>query len=82
MELPLDNKNWDGELDNWVLYPSYYDPTSMHIAGEVVVDNKGRFQEGDFIKTSRVISIDFIKRIATTEFSRYYLHENYNRNWG
>ena len=60
-------------LKNWTV-ETYWDGNVV-IRGEIYNDEKGRFEDGTKIRTSRVLFIDFENRVARTRNSIYNLEE-------
>lgn len=60
-------------LKNWTVV-TWWDG-SVVIRGEIYNDTKGRFKDGTYIHTSRVLFIDFENRVARTLNSIYHLEE-------
>ena len=60
-------------LRNWVVLPR--SDGAYVLKGEIFNDAKGRFKDGDGIRTSRLLSINFMTHIAVTKNTEYYLGE-------
>lgn len=66
-----------GLIKNWQAYcPKSDDPESLVFLGIVVEDAAGRYQPGDRIRSSRIVSIDRDKGVIETQNTLYrVIHE-------
>lgn len=63
-----------GRLENWnILY-------GIYIGGNVYNDSKGRFPDGEWITTSKLVHLDEQTGHARTTFSNYVLGEKRKEN--
>lgn len=59
------------ELRNWKIHQH---PTGPYqLAGNIYNDTKGRFNDGDYVVTSQIKSIDFENGVAQTRNTKYIL---------
>ena len=58
-------------LRNWVVLPR--SDGAYVLEGEIYNDARGRFKDGSEIKTSRLLSINFMTHVAVTKNTEYYL---------
>lgn len=60
-------------LKNWTVENRW--DGNVVLCGEIYNDEKGRFEDGTNIRTSRVLFIDFENRVARTQNAIYNLEE-------
>ena len=70
-------------IKNWNIENAY--DGSIMIVGNIYNDTKGRFVDGTYIHTSRVMNVDFLRGVAITKNSFYNLeprkiYSNVKRN--